>query len=322
LTGRECARLDLNESPVPPPREVLEAAASGLGEANRYPSVDRVRTLESLLAEYSGVPEGYTAVFNGGDEALRIVFERLARGGVAFPEHSFTMYTILSRALGLRAERLPMEEDGEWWRLREPLNPESSLVIIDSPNNPTGSPLLGESLAVELLEKGYTLLVDEAYYEFHGETLAPLTEAYSNLIVLRTLSKAFALAGLRVGYIIASPRMIERLAARILPFPLSRPSLEAAIAALQHRSYVDSIVRLIASMKPAYREALERAGFKVYSSRTNFLLARAPSPGHIEALERGCVRVRRTSIGPEWVRVTVAGARELEALSKALNTQK
>ena len=319
MSEGECVRLDLNESPLPPPREVIEAAAREVERANRYPEPSRLRLLESLLADYAGVPEGYVAVFNGGDEALRVIIERLGGEGVAAPRYSFTMYKYLSRALGSALEELEMEDDGEWWRLREPLEPRSRLVIIDSPNNPTGSPLLSEDLAVSMLEKGHTLVVDEAYYEFYGKSLAGLTEAYDNIIVLRTMSKAFALAGLRVGYLIARPSTLERLAAKALPFPISRPSLEAAIKALELRSYASEIVRYVEAMKPRYRAALEKAGFKVYGSKTNFLLTRAPSTDALKKLDDRCVRVRRTELGPEWVRVTVGGEKELKALINALS---
>ncbi len=319
MSEGECVRLDLNESPLPPPREVIEAAAREVERANRYPEPSRLRLLESLLADYAGVPDGYVAVFNGGDEALRVIIERLGGEGVAAPRYSFTMYKNLSRALGLALEELEMYDDGEWWRLREPLEPQSRLVIIDSPNNPTGSPLLSEDLAVSMLEKGYILVVDEAYYEFYGKSLAGLTEAYTNLIVLRTMSKAFALAGLRVGYLISRPSTLEMLAAKALPFPLSRPSLEAAIKALENRGYASEIVRYVEAMKPRYRTALEKAGFRVYGSKTNFLLARAPSTATIKKLEEGCVKVRRTELGPEWVRVTVGGEAELKTLINALS---
>lgn len=316
--NRDCVRLDLNESPIPPPSQVIEAAARELEAVNRYPDPGRVKLLESMLAEYSRVPEGYVAVVNGGDEALRIVMERLGGNGVAFPKYSFTMYRILANTLKLPTYELGMEPNGDSWVLTRPLKPRGNLIIIDSPNNPTGSPLIEEDDAVYLLERGYTLVVDEAYYEFHGETFAGLAESYDNLIVVRTLSKAFALAGLRIGYIIASPRTLEALAARALPFPLSRPSLEAAISALENRSYATRIVKLINEMKPLYKEVLVKAGFRVYESRANFLLARAPNERLIALLDENCVRIKRTTIGPLWVRITVAGSRELNALAAAL----
>ena len=315
-------RLDLNESPLPPPRTILEAACGELGRINRYPDPEEYRELEYLLAEYSGVPEGYVAVFNGGDEALNTLFavftaKRIKT--VSIPRYSFTMYRVLAESWGVRLELLSMRDDGEWWSLDLPPSSASGeAVIIDSPNNPTGSPLLDEADAVEALERGKILVVDEAYYEFSGRSLAGLAEAYSNIIILRTLSKAFALAGLRIGYMIARPETLDRLNARVLPFPISRVSLAIAREALKGRAYIREIVKMVEEARPLYRKALEKAGFKTYNSRTNFVLARAPSSEVVEAVENGCVRIRRTDIGPEWVRVTIAGVRELEVLRKAL----
>lgn len=313
-----CIRLDLNESPLPPPREVIDAAIDELREPHRYPDPDRVRYLEAMIAEYAGVPEDHIAVFTGGDEALRVLFERLGGDGISIPEYSFTMYRILARALGINIYELPMVDDGYWWRLADPIKPKSKLIVIDSPNNPTGSPLISEDEAIEFLENKHILIIDEAYYEFHGKTLAGLTESYDNIIVVRTFSKAFALAGLRIGYIVAAPHIIDKIAAKVLPFPLARPSLAAAIAALKNRQYARRIVDLVNTMKPLYSYTLEKAGFKVYKSRTNFLLAKAPSPVLIDTLESNCIRVRKTSIGPEWIRVTVAGRKELETLQTVL----
>jgi histidinol-phosphate aminotransferase len=318
-------RLDLNESPKPPPPEVLEAARRALAEANRYPEKSLIRSVEEALAEYVGVPARHVAVTCGGDAALLALFlvSKAAGRAVAFPRYSFSMYRELAEASGSRVIVVPMAERGDAWELDYGVlleaAREAAIVLVDNPNNPTGSLLLDPGRVEELASEARGLVVvDEAYYEFSRVTAAGLVESHDNLVVLRTLSKAFSLAGLRVGYVVAGGSVAGAIR-RLLPFPTSRPSLAAALAALEARRYVERIVEDIVEEREWLRSRLEGVARKVYRSHANFLLVDTGFEDAARRLAENGVAVRATAISSRHVRVTVAGRRESEALIDALS---
>lgn len=325
-------RLDLNESPFKPPREVVEAALNALKEVNRYPPARLVEELRLAVAEYSGVRKDMVAIGCGADSLIALIIMMKAREGgpVAAPRYSFTMYREAAEASGLGLVWVPMEALGGWWRLDTGAAVEAarraSIVFIDRPNNPTGSMLVSIGELEEILEAAKGLVVvDEAYYEFSRETVAGLVELHDNLVVLRTFSKAFSLAGLRVGYAIASPGIASRLQS-LLPFPTSTPSLAAALKALEEGSYVDEIVRYVDMEKGRVAAVASRLGARVYDSRANFLLIDTGVDGAAGRLEKLGVKVRRVPLGGSYVRVTVGSREEndkfLEALAKILEASR
>jgi histidinol-phosphate aminotransferase len=196
----------------------------------------------------------------------------------------------------------------------------ASLVVLDRPNNPTGSMLAGSRELLELASevRGF-VVVDEAYYEFSGETLAGHVPGYENLVVVRTLSKAFSLAGLRVGYIVA-PKHVAAKVRQLNPYPASRPSLAAVAAytqpqALEHLERVVGYVRL---WRERVRGALARVGVKAYRSEANFLLIDTGTPGAVGELARRGVRTREVEVGSTMVRASIGRPWENRMLVKEL----
>ena len=314
----ELTRLDLNESPLPPPREVLEAGYRALAQPHKYSAMGMLEELEDLISAYSGVEREMVAVGCGGDSILAalLLVSRVNSDVIAIPKYSFSMYRVLARESGSRTAIVDMFEEGDRWIVRfEDLleaAKRASLVIVDNPNNPTGSLLLTQGMIRELAETAKGLVVvDEAYYEFSGSTAAPLVMEYGNLAVVRTFSKAFAMAGMRVGYLIASPRIAGSVK-RLFPFPTSTPSLAMAIAALANRSYVASLVEYVRSKREEVREALRDLGMKAYRSEANFLLVNTGVENAAEKLRSRGVHVRRTEIGDSYIRVTVGSSRDME----------
>lgn len=276
-------RLHLNECPWPPPSHVIESAIQTLYEINRYPSADMFDKLRRLLGEYSGVDSENIHPFVGADNALRTVFYNLVEPGdtVEFVDPTFSMIPILISLRGLNSIVIDSFECGEWWcidveRLIENASRANMVVLVD-PNNPTGSPILrgDRGLLSELAERvnGF-IVVDEAYYEFGGYTVAHMVNDYPNLIVIRSLSKAFCLAGFRLGYIIAHRKLISILSKLHTVFDIPTPTIAAGIAALENREYVDRVVSKIVELREWMYAELRKLGFNVYKSLTNFLLVK------------------------------------------------
>ena len=304
-------KLDLNESPTPPPPTVIRRAYEELSAVNRYPSAKLVEGLVEALADYSGVGKDYVALGCGSDGLLPVLalIAGASGGVVAFPRYSFSMYRAVAEASGAKVITIGMYPSGDEWRLdaQELLDAagRANLLIIDNPNNPTGSLLVNESLLEEVVASSKGLVVvDEAYYEFSGITMASLVESYDNLVVLRTLSKAFSLAGLRVGYAIAKPR-VAAMIRRLYPFPTSTPSLAAAAAALRDRGYVEDTVRRIRAERERVRTEVSKVGAVAYKSHANFLLIDTRVEGAADKLRDMCVLVRKVDISNTMVRVTI-----------------
>jgi len=183
-------------------------------------------------------------------------------------------------------------------------------VVFDSPNNPTGGMLVDEESLLQILkDKGNIALVDEACYEFSGETFSGHVETNPNLVVARTLDKAFSLAGLRVSYLIAGDAILERMGCA--GQTINRPACMAAIAALRERDRAAENVKAVIAERERLKRGLERLGMHVAESRGNFLLAGSDVPELSLALrEKGIAicdlssswmgRFYRISVGAKW----------------------
>ena len=323
------ARLDLNESPYPPPERVIEAVAREAARGNRYPEQEQLQRLLELLSEYSGVAPEQIVVGLGGDMVLEKAFTLvLSPGGrAAYPWPSFSMYEVYTRQNGGEPATVELRPEGDRWKLDWPRFSEAAeraqIAAIDNPNNPTGSLIVpGEGELAELLERlgrrGVLLVLDEAYYEFSSVTYSGLTESYDNLLVVRTLSKAFSLAGFRIGYALAHPRLAGMLRSLMPPF-LPRTSIAAAIAALEEPSYAEKVVEAIRGEREWLAAQLRRLpGVRVYSSYTNFLLVETRVDNVVDRLAERGVAVRRVPLGSNWLRVTVGTPSENRVLVEAL----
>ncbi|MCG3108678.1 Aspartate aminotransferase [Metallosphaera sp. J1] len=308
-------RLHLNESPYSPPDFVLDAVKKYLVQGNRYQHPDLTKRFKELAAEYNRVEPEEIFPTPGGDGAIRSVFLNLSMPGdrVVLNQPSYSMYSVYSSFRGLNQVRVPLKEEGDWWKEDwEKLVKEvrdARLVAIDDPNNPTGSPMImgDEGRLRELVEttKGIVLL-DEAYYEFSGYTASRLVSKYPNLMIVRTMSKAFSLASFRVGYLIANRDVVKALEKGSTPFDVALPSLVAGITALENPGYARRIAQEISENREELYRGLVSLGMKTYRSITNFLLFRH-SGELVEPLMKRGVAIRNPVRG--FYRVSV-GTRE------------
>ncbi|BCU67095.1 histidinol-phosphate transaminase [Sulfolobales archaeon HS-7] len=274
-------RLHLNESPFSPSERVIKRIVEVAREGNRYPNPERVEMFKVLAGRYCGVKSENVIPTPGGDGAIRLIVNNLLRRGekavVNFP--SYSMYSVYSSVKELRLTKVNLIEENYTWRADTDALVNSvrdaKVTFIDDPNNPTGAKIFGgkEEEIREILETTNGLVVvDEAYHEFAGYSVTRLVDKYDNLIVIRTFSKAFGMAGFRVGYLVTNENITNALRKATTPFDVSAPSLEGAIEALLDPSYALENATIISKIRSNFTEKLRRAGFKVYDSVTNFIL--------------------------------------------------
>lgn len=304
-------RLHLNECPWPPPTPVIEAAIQSLSKTNLYPDANMFRRLRELLGEYNRVNPENVYPFTGADNALRAVFYNLVEPGdtVVFVKPTFSMIPTLASLRGLNSIVVTSHECGEWWcvdleKLTDYAGKARMAILVD-PNNPTGSPILrGSRELLSILAKkidGF-IVVDETYYEFSGYTLADMVEEHPNLIVIRSLSKAFCLAGFRLGYIVAHRELVNILSKPYTVFDIPIPSVAAGIAALENSSYVSRVVSKIVELREWMYSEFRRIGLNVYRSLANFLLIKDRRNLKDYMLKHGIVI---KSIGEDFYRISV-----------------
>jgi histidinol-phosphate aminotransferase len=322
-------KINQNENPYELPatlkqRVIERALARPWG---RYPDFDP-RELLQALARFSGWrPDGVLAG-NGSNELIEALLLVTVGAGarVVIPEPTFTLYALLTTVLGGEAVRVRLTPE-----LRYDVDAllagarGASLVVVCSPNNPTGGALAPAEVERLCRETDALVVVDEAYHEFAGESVVPLLARHANLVVLRTFSKAMALAGLRVGYLLAAPELVREVDKARLPYNLNFFSQMAALAALEDPAALAAGVRRLVTAREELASALARLpGLRVYPSRANFLLvelAEADPKAVFEALYEEGVLVRDVTSYPmlaRCLRVSVGSEEENAALLAAL----
>jgi histidinol-phosphate aminotransferase len=327
-------RLNTNENPYPPPPELVAdiraAAESVAAELHRYPDRDAVALrsdLAAYLASVTGVPLRTANVWaaNGSNEVLQQIMQAFGgpgRSALGF-EPSYSMHPII--AGGTRTEWLPaprcpdfsIDVDAAAALLRERA---PDLTFLTSPNNPTGQSLDLDELAVLVDAAPGIVVVDEAYAEFsdHRSAITLLADRGARLIVSRTMSKAFAFAGGRLGYLAAAPAVVDALQLVRLPYHLSALTQAAARAALRHASATLGSVALLRAERVRVAAGLAAAGYDLVPSDANFVLFGrfAEAPGAWRAfLDRG-VLIRDVGI-PGHLRVTIGTPEENDAFLQA-----
>jgi histidinol-phosphate aminotransferase len=336
LAAREApVKINQNENPFDLPeslkRRVMEQALAR--PWSRYPAFDP-RELTDALAKASGWrPEGVLAG-NGSNELIEALLLVTVAAGtkVVIPEPTFTLYALVTRILGGEVVPVALGPDLQYDAValqQERRRQAAPLTIVCSPNNPTGGTLSRDEVR-RLCEEGDGLVViDEAYHEFSGDTMVPLLEEHPNLVVLRTFSKAKALAGLRVGYLLASGELVREINKARLPYNMNFISQLAALAALEERSLLDATVAELSGLRDELMASLQALpGVRPYPSRANFILfelERADPKAVFESLYASGVLVRDVTSYPRLqrcLRVSVGSRAEnvafLSSLARAL----
>lgn len=332
------AQLNTNENPYPPSRELVQAIAQRVeevaGSLNRYPDRDVIQLrkgLANFLNERSRTNLTETNIWaaNGSNEIIQSLF--LAFGGdsaLGFTP-SYSMHPLIAQVTGtpwisgVRNPDFTLDVDRASEQIR---TTKAKLIFVTTPNNPTGTaiPLRDiEVLAKAASEISSLLVVDEAYAEFSDEPSAvTLIESLPNLLVIRTMSKAFAFAGARVGYLAADKEVINALQLVRLPYHLGAITQAIALVALEHSDELLANVATLVADRERMVEQLKDLGAKVIPSSANFLLFTVPSSKEIwqSLLDQG-VLVRDVGLSG-YLRVTIGNAAEnqrfIDSLAKSL----
>jgi len=319
--------LASNESPFGPSPKVIEAIKSEAGRVGLYPD-PRAEELKRAIAGYVGVDLECVALGNGSDELVDLACKAFMDPDekVLIPLPAFSIYELACRINGGLPEFLELP-DLEW-RAADLVGAmdDVRLAFIGRPNNPTGNGIDIEGLR-GLLEVGKLVVVDEAYVEFAGYSVAKEFKKRQNLLVLRTFSKAFGLAGLRVGYAVGNPELIEALEQVRAPFSVNRLAQAAAIAALRDRRYLRKVITMVRKGRTYLRRELSRLGMRVLPSDANFLMVDVTPLGTdasalCEFLAKKGIMIRDLSnfkgAGPRWVRISVGKPEQNERLVAAI----
>ncbi|TVS12176.1 MAG: histidinol-phosphate transaminase [Wenzhouxiangella sp.] len=319
--------LNANENPWPP---VNDAGLS----LNRYPD-PQPPALKRRLAEVYGIDESQLLITRGSDEGIDLLVRVFCRAGldrVLICPPCFGMYGLSAKIQNAEVVAVPLLETDEDWQLDLSAieqAPPCRLYFLCSPNNPTGN-LIDAATVLALADQvaGHGLvMIDEAYIEFCDRpSLADRVAAQPNLVVLRTLSKAYALAGCRIGAVIADPSVIDLLGRIIAPYPLPTPSVAAALGALEPAALDrqrDQLARL-AELKTTLLAQLHEhpAIRKVWPGRANFVLVRVDDAARLVAdASSAGIRLRDQSAQPGLagcVRLTIGSDNEMQSLTEFL----
>ncbi len=322
------AQLASNESPYPPLPSVSDAIARAAAGVNRYPDIDGM-VLRDRLADAHGVEVDQIVLGCGSIEVCHQAVTISAEPGtdVLYAWPTFPEYTAITALAGARARRVPLVG----WRhdvvaMAKAVTEETRVVFVCNPNNPTGTAVGAAELAylLDAIPSSCLVVLDEAYAEFadppeFGSALE-LLGAHDNLLVLRTFSKAYGLAGLRVGYGITSVEVASLLRLAKIPFSVGSVALAAAVASVDAGSELAARMAMIKAERDRVAQQLTKLGWDIPSSQANFLWIPA-SEARADALAHRCaerkVLVRKY---PEGLRITIGTEEENGRLLDALGS--
>lgn len=331
LGAGELVKLCSNENPVGPSPKAVEVLKQEAEKVGEYPDPSSIE-LKKAIGEYLGVKPNMISMGNGSDEimdlACKIFIDPSDKCLIPIP--TFSMYEIACR-VNLGEPKFIELPDFKWQTkdLLEALS-DAKLAFIGRPNNPTGNSIDEDGLR-ELLETGKPIIVDEAYSEFSNYSIVNWTKSYENLLVLKTFSKIFGLAGLRVGYSVGSPKIIKALEGIRPPFNVNRLAQSAAIAALEDKEFVQEVKNMVIKGREYLQEELSKLDFRVLPSDTNFLMVglenlKVDAPKVCDYLAENGILVRDLTnfrgAGPNWIRVTIGTPGQNEKLINALKAFK
>jgi histidinol-phosphate aminotransferase len=325
----DVVKLASNESPEPPFPEVQAAIAAATGSLNRYPD-NRKPRMTAALAEFHGVPP--ERIWCGGASNELTLMASLAMGGPgtsavhAWP--SFGLYRIGSRAAFAAdlAVRLDAAHRHDLGAMQSAVRVDTTIVFVCNPNNPTGTHVPGDALEafIDALPEDVLIVVDEAYAEYvtagDYRTMLPLAAQRPNVMVTRTFSKVYGLAGLRIGYAITAPETIANFRRIQLPFSVNSLGEVAAVEALRHQDRVAERAKRNSEAIAYLTDQLRTRGYEVADSQTNFVYVGFgdEADAAVDHLHRAGIIVRPV-LPPGYLRITAGTPEENERLVAALD---
>lgn len=327
LGSRDVLRLDFNENTLacsPKVRDVLGQISAG--SLTRYPEREPV---EAIVAAHLGVAPEQLALTNGVDEAIHVLFEAFLDAGdeLLLPVPTYTMYEVYASATEARAVTISAGDDLQFpfEALLTAITPRTKIIAIANPNSPSGSVATrAQIMEIARLAPQAILLVDEAYFHFHGETVIDLLGSIPNLMVARTFSKAYGLAGLRLG-LLAGPSNLMGWVRRVLsPYSVNSLALACLPAVLEDTEYLDWYVREVLAARTEFEAVLDIVKLRRWPSRANFILVEIglQHAEFVRLMRAGGVLVRDRSSDPGCdgrVRITIGTREQMREAVTALN---
>jgi len=274
-------KLNTNENPYGPSPKVIEALKAEAADSLRLYPDPNSDALKAAIAHTYQLNPNQIFVGNGSDEVLAHVFQALLKHDkpLLFPDITYSFYPVYCGLYGINYQTIPLAEDFSI-NIADYERPNGG-IIFPNPNAPTGIPLALAQIE-KLLQNNpeSVVVIDEAYVDFGTESAVGLINLYPNLLVTHTLSKARSLAGLRVGYAMGSPELIEaliRVKDSFNSYPIDRFASAGAIAAMQDAVYFDKTCKLVVATREALVRDLTKLGFEVLPSGANFIFAKHPA---------------------------------------------
>lgn len=325
----DAIKLASNENPLGPSPRALAAIQAELSHLHRYPD-SQAYYLKMDLSRHLGIEPGQLILGNGSDEILDLLVRALVPPGgeVISTQHTFLMYGLLTQAAGGVFRAVPLKDMAvDLAAVAAAITPRTKLILLNNPNNPTGTafsrPAWEEFLAA--IPATVVVALDEAYIEFADDPQVPRALTYLSedrlLVGLRTFSKAYGLAGLRIGYAFGPSSLLDYLNRLRLPFNVNRLAQAGARAALTDTDFLERTLALVWEGRDFLLRELARLGVAVVPTQANFILIRTGRPGRqvYEAMLREGVIIRAMDAYgfPEYIRVNVGLPEENRRFIKA-----
>jgi histidinol-phosphate aminotransferase len=330
-------KLASNENPFGVPQSAKDAMLDAVADIGRYPDANGFELKAALAARYDVAPDWIT-LGNGSNDILEIAAHALVQHGqaIVYAQYSFAVYALATQGLGARAIVVPAQQYGhDLAAMNAAIDAETRLVFIANPNNPTGTFIPAAELEafIKQVPSNVVVVLDEAYNEFLAPELQYESSAwvkqYPNLLVSRTFSKAYGLAGLRVGFAIAQPALTDLMNRIRQPFNVNSLAQAAAIAAFTDTEFLEKSARNNAAGYQQFTQAFDELGLDYVPSFGNFVLVKvgdddgAGARVNLALLKQGVIVRPVGNYGlPQWLRISIGLPLEnailIAALTKAL----
>ncbi len=326
IVSRAGLSLDLNESMAGcSPRVLSRLRSLTAADISLYPEREAG---ERMIANFLGLSPEQVLLTNGVDEALGLLFATYLTPGdeLLFADPTFVMYPMLGEALGAKLVRVPSGKDLAFPTadVLTRISPRTRVIAIANPNNPTGlATSRADLLKITEAAPDAAVLIDEAYFEFCGDTLLPDLPRHPNLFVARTLSKAYGLAGLRLGVLTGAAEQIGYIRRHSAPFNVNSVVMACLEEALADQAFVRHHVAQVKQGREQLERLFGELGLRFWPSQTNFVLVRVGTAAKmfVESMQRRGILVRDSSANPGCegcVRITVGTPSQMDGVLQAI----
>jgi histidinol-phosphate aminotransferase len=333
LDAATIVKLASNENPLGMPESARQAMLEAVQDLGRYPDSNGFELKAAITAKY-GVPQDWITLGNGSNDILELAAHALVQPqqAIMYSEYSFIVYALATQAIGARPIAVPAKNHGHDLKaMAQAITPDTRLIFIANPNNPTGTFVPAAELEAFLnqVPSNVVVVIDEAYNEYlapqHQYESIAWVRRFPNLLVSRTMSKAYGLAGLRVGFAIAQPELTDILNRIRQPFNVNSLAQAAAVAALTDREFLEKSAQVNTQGYAQLTKAFDAMGIEYVPSYGNFVLIRvgdddgAGARVNLALLKQGVIVRPVGNYGlPQWLRVSIGLPEENAAFLEAL----